>query len=387
MTSFDYTGIKTWLCAPFAIAFVLGFTAPAFATTVPNEFQAGEAASAEEVNANFEALAQAIGNLQNELDAVTSENETLTEKVEALEQEVDRLESSVSTVGNEVTVLSANTTDQENRLAEIESSDLFAIENFLVDLESFLDIHFVSPSDTAVEGPIIRLTGANLQIVNQSQEQRTPDGTGNLVVGFSEAREFNNAQPFCSHGDYDNQGDCENEGYTWAITHNSGSHNIIGGNKAAYSRTGGLVVGLNNSVHRAYASVTGGQENRAGGYTATVATGRRNKATGGGASVLSGYFNEATGLYATVNGGRENVANGPHSTVTSGMRNQANESYSSVTGGHENQADGSRSTITGGRDNRTTASYSVISGGEGCGMYIQGTWGAIDDDGVALGDC
>ena len=102
-----------------------------------------------------------------------------------------------------------------------------------------------------MHGPIIRVRGANPQIVNAAGDQTTADGTGNLVVGFAAARVWQT--DICSDGAIDNRDDCLEAAEVWARAHNTGSHNIVAGSNPAYSSTGGIVAGYHNAITNTYA--------------------------------------------------------------------------------------------------------------------------------------
>ena len=153
----------------------IALAVPAIAQLDLNTFQAGETTSAGDVNENFEDLSDAVRHLEDRLEAI-EENKDF---VEAL-----------------------------NKYLEIYTEDEDA------------------PEDTAVKTPLIRMTGANLQIVNQAEAQTTPDGTGNLVVGLAEERDFNVSGidgEACSDGLIENAADCIGADETWSISHNTGS--------------------------------------------------------------------------------------------------------------------------------------------------------------------
>ena len=277
-----------------------------------NTFQSGETASATEVNENFDALVQAVNDLEQQVDT--------------LQAEVDAHEA------------------------------LLDLQDFVVDLDQFLEIHLSqAPEDTAVEAPIIRVTGANLQIVNAAGEQTTPDGTGNLVVGFAEARGMGDT--ICSDGSIDDETDCTNAGEVWSQAHNTGSHNIVGGESPAYSRTSGFVVGRTNAINRL------------------------------GASVTAGESNIASGVRSSVSGGWYNTASGWRSSVSGGWSNTASENQSSVSGGTGNEASGTASAVSGGVLNDASGAGSSVSGGRDCELTAQNAWGAQDADGTGAGDC
>lgn len=307
------------------LVFGLFAAAPMLAAQVdiPNTFSSGETASASAVNENFQALVTAI---------------------DGLNTRVTKIEDS----------------DLDTRLSTLEDSELVARENFVVSLDQYLDVHTTSPADTAVKGPILRLTGANLQIINAAQNQNTPDGTGNLVVGFAKARNSVVAadKKVCSIGSQEDQLNCEFIGGVWATAHNSGSHNIVGGTHPAYSRTGGMVLGKANAITA---------EN------AIALAGRRNLARGGESAVLTGLDSVASGEYAAVGAGRGNEASGQ---------------FSFAGGGHFNNASGLSSAVLGGGDNTASAVQATVSGGQGCDVALDFSWGATRADGTTTeGDC
>lgn len=330
------------------VAIAVAIPVSAQLDNLPNQFQPGETAAAAEVNQNFEALLH---------------------EVQDLRQEVSELEAELETV---------------------QSSALFdeEIEEVLENVALFTEIYFDSPDDTAVQGPIIRITGANLQIVNAAGVQEEPDGTGNLVVGYSEAR-GGYSDEVCSMGTHDTENECVGYGHTWAQAHNTGSHNIVGGSEAAYSQTGGLVIGRRNAITRAHASVTGGFQNLASGNSSSVTGGRGNESTAHGTTVTGGRFNKATRSQSVVSGGLHNVAHGNQSTVVGGSDNLADSDgfASIVVGGRDNVVNDWSATVTGGRNNTASAEETTISGGVGCELTENDEWGATELDGTGVGDC
>ena len=349
--SYRHNFLMSRLGGPVLVAgCMLALTAPTLADTVPNEFQPGQTISAAQVNENFAALAATVSTLQNRVESLEAENADLQSELEA-----------------------------------IQNSELFAREDFIVDLDQFLEVHFMSPEDTAVEGPIVRVTGANLQIVNAAGLQYEPDGTGNLVVGFAKARA--SGDEVCSDGDFNNEADCINAGETWAETHNSGSHNIVGGVRAAYSRTGGLVVGSRNVINGTIASVTGGDSNIASAVLSSISGGLENTASGGSASISGGRANIASGSAASVSGGRNNTASEAHASVSGGQANTASGPRASISGGRNNTASEAHASVSGGLFNTAGGSGASVSGGENCEVSIDEGWGAQDAGGTGVGDC
>src|SRR6202008_2386378 len=79
---------------------------------------------------------------------------------------------------------------------------------------------------TTVNGqPAVRISGANLQIVNGTNETYTANGTGNLIIGYDEIRSSTFGAE-CSVGfDVDtttpvrSQTECTAANGTWAVSH------------------------------------------------------------------------------------------------------------------------------------------------------------------------
>jgi hypothetical protein len=145
------------------------------------------------------------------------------------------------------------------------------------------------------------IKGANLHIVNglgstdciNEQGEEIPDcpnGVGNLIVGYNEPREGNNVR--------------------------TGSHNVVVGEQHNFSRFGGLVVGVLNTISGDIAVVNGGQFN--------IASGNWSSVSGGGFDTGAGTFgNIASGSWSSVSGGWDNTASGVVSAVSGGVTNRA----------------------------------------------------------------
>jgi hypothetical protein len=180
----------------------------------------------------------------------------------------------------------------------------------------------------------VRITGANLRLVNGLGATDTTNGWGNLIVGYNEPRTF-----------------------PGATDTRTGSHNLVVGTEHNFSSFGGIVVGLQNEILGAFASVSGGQGSRASGVGASVSGGRGNWALGESGSVSGGVVNYAIGAGASVSGGFQNSANGPTASVSGGTLNTASGSRASVSGGGGrvnedvtgNTASGFVSSVSGGR--------------------------------------
>jgi hypothetical protein len=260
------------------------------------------------------------------------------------------------------------------------------------------------------EGNEVFITGANLHIVNGlgrtdcgTEEEPIPDcpnGLGNLIVGYNELREVDNAR--------------------------TGSHNVVVGRFHNFSRFGGLVVGEFNTISGNFAAVGGGGGNTASGFAAAVSGGLANTArgdfaavsgggidpgveegcgntasgfaasvTGGECNTASGDFswvsggttNTARGKRSTVSGGGLNGADGPGSSVSGGGFNTASGELSSVSGGQENRADGDRSSVHGGHTNTARGTWSAVSGGRNMTQATEFGWSAGSEaDEIVVGN-
>jgi len=93
------------------------------------------------------------------------------------------------------------------------------------------------------------ITGANLRLQNGMGSTETTNGLGNLIVGYHEPRDSGE----------DRQ---------------TGSHNVVVGKQHQFSSFGGLVVGLQNEIRGAFASVSGGVRNTAAGEHTSISGGR-----------------------------------------------------------------------------------------------------------------
>jgi hypothetical protein len=195
--------------------------------------------------------------------------------------------------------------------------------------------------------PEVVITGANLRIVNGLRSTATANGLGNLLVGYNEPRD---------DGDHEH----------------TGSHNVVVGQGHNFSSFGGLVVGRQNAIHGAFASVSGGFDNTASGDSASVSGGIFNRAKGPNTSISGGFDNTASGNAAVVSGGDGNTASGNTAVASGGHGNTASGHTAAISGGEANTARGFSATISGGRNRRAewdfdwvTASTAVVSDGHG----------------------
>jgi hypothetical protein len=155
--------------------------------------------------------------------------------------------------------------------------------------------------------PTLTITGANLQIISGSgHTDATPNGLGNLIIGYDESPGVQ-----------------------------TGSHNLMLGQYQAFTSYGGLIAGRSNTLSGPFSDVFGEQNTASGPFT-SVSGGFNDTASGNGASVSGGDYNTASSLTASVSGGESNTASGELSSVSGGYSNTASGFASSVLGGVNN---------------------------------------------------
>jgi hypothetical protein len=170
--------------------------------------------------------------------------------------------------------------------------------------------------------PTIQLSGVNLQLVNGEGKTESVNGAGNLVIGYNEnplARE------------------------------QSGSHDLILGERQLFTSYGDILAGHNNSTTAPFASVTAGEHNAASGSGASVSGGIFGTASAPASSVSGGLGNSATAYGASVSGGRESDAAGAEANW--------------IGGGYKNAIPGTvtrRASIFGGKELTANTEYEAI---------------------------
>jgi hypothetical protein len=226
--------------------------------------------------------------------------------------------------------------------------------------------------------PTVRVSAANLQVVNGEGSTDQTNGLGNLIVGYDEARP-DTASPTCSRAvanSIQSQTACSDGGGVWARNHKSGSHNLVLGTKNNYSSYGGAIFGSGNALTDAYASVTGGQNNVAGGPLSSVTGGSTNSAWGFYSSVTGGSLNQSTGEGASVSGGSRGQATALAAAIAGGGSNLASGDFSSIAGGFGNQTPGNASAVSGGFGNVASGTASTVGGGQSRQATTGNSWAA-----------
>jgi hypothetical protein len=184
--------------------------------------------------------------------------------------------------------------------------------------------------------PEVRITGANLRLVNGLRGTATANGLGNLLVGYNEPRQGGNVE--------------------------TGSHNLVVGLGHNFSSFGGLVVGRQNEISGAFATVSGGFDNTASGASAAISGGIFNRASGESATVSGGFDNTASANATSVSGGRGNTARGEGATVNGGHGNTASGLTAAIGGGQANTASGFISSVSGGRNQTARGDFDWVAG-------------------------
>jgi hypothetical protein len=165
--------------------------------------------------------------------------------------------------------------------------------------------------------PTVQLSGVNVQLVNGEGNTATTNGVGNLVIGYDEA---------AGHAQ-------------------TGSHDLVLGERQTFTSFGGIVAGSINTISAPGASVTGGFENSASGTYASVSGGAGNLASGYDASIGAGFQGLASANYSSISGGTLNKATGTSAWLGGGFNNTAAFLYSSVLGGKEHATKADYETI------------------------------------------
>ncbi|NNF97891.1 MAG: hypothetical protein HKM93_00790 [Desulfobacteraceae bacterium] len=294
---------------------------------IPNTFESNTPAMAAEVNENFTAMETALNDNDRRIAAIEAALDTLRTTITAQSETIADHAGTIAHNTNAISVL-------QGRMVAVETSEVMALDDYLLVDET---------GDP--RGPLVRLSGVNLQIVNGLESTHTINGLGNLIIGYDETN--TTSAPRCSHSDYTDQAGCERAGETWSNSHKTGSHYIVTGSENSYSSYGGIVAGLRNSATGRHSTVTGGIDNVASGYMT---------------SVSGGWANSAQGYYSSISGGAVNIARGNYSSISGGMANKANGLYSSVSGGMSNTADGEYSSVSGGRDRTAAGELDWVAG-------------------------
>ena len=311
---------------------VASIMSPAVAGTVavPNTFQPNTPALASEVNANFDALVDALNAQQAAIEQLQDDLASANATISQLQSDLDAAELNVATNASNVATNATGITSNANAITNIESNTVLALDGLL-----FLGMD-------AEGNDVARFDEVNVQITNglgatNGDPMLNPNnpgpvnGLGNLLIGYNEATGFGSLA--CSDGQFADQTACEDAGETWAREQRTGSHNLVLGAGQFYTSHGGLLAGNRNIVNRAWASVSGGRLNTASGNSSSVSGGEFNFASGTWSSVSGGFGNTASSSWSSVSGGSSNTASGDASSVSGGFAGEESATVGWCAGG------------------------------------------------------
>ena len=197
---------------------------------------------------------------------------------------------------------------------------------------------YVKVEASGIDGkPTIQFSGVNVQIVNGEGTTASTNGKGNLVIGYDE------------HANSE-----------------SGSHDLILGEEAAFTSYGGIAAGQDNEVHAPFAVSIGGHRNVVSGEGSAIIGGCCSQESGLDSTISGGFENRIRMAEdASISGGGENAISGGVGSISGGDQNEASGAYASISGGSRNLAAGAYSWIGGGKSNETgeTAGESSVSAG------------------------
>ncbi|MCA9773876.1 MAG: hypothetical protein KC466_15770, partial [Myxococcales bacterium] len=254
----------------FAIATVvtLAVAAGAKALDLPRRLNAGEIARADDLNANFQALA------------------------------------------DEIEVLRAQVTALEQAQAKAGANPALALGPYVRVETGTLD---------GLAGPHVIFEGANVHVRGGGGATDDANGLGNLILGYDAV-----VDPDAGRTGSHNLVVGDGHGFT--------SHGgIVAGRENRIEGAGAVALGgWRNDATGAESAVLGGTHLAASGERSAVLGGWGGRASGDYAAVSGGQDNEAGAPYASVAGGRGNTAAGAFASVGGGQSNRAEGDYSVV---------------------------------------------------------
>src|SRR5262249_49764523 len=167
------------------------------------------------------------------------------------------------------TSLASRCTSHETQVAWPDVNRLASLESQIKTLQARVDalealLSGVTRTDDQM-GSTLLFTGMNLQVVNGSGSTNTPNGLGNVIIGYNRPRN--------------------------GVTDRRGSHDLVIGDSHVYAGTSGVVVGRWNDLRGANSFVSG----------------ELNGVSGGDSFVAGGQENGAD-QWSFVGGGQENSA-------------------------------------------------------------------------------
>jgi hypothetical protein len=218
----------------------------------------------------------------------SGESIVLTQRITELAQQVSDLEAAKTIMGGEITALEAVNGGLGQKVSTLEST--FA--------------------GVTREGMTLAFDGLNIQLTNGTENEGAVNGLGNLILG-----------------------------YNHLPGEQTGSANLVIGERQKFTSYGSLLVGQADEATAPY-SIVSGFGNWAGGLNSVALGGSENTASGEGAAVVGGQENIASGLNGSVLGGGLNRASQHGATAVGGVGNLASGFYSLARGGLSNTVSG-----------------------------------------------
>ncbi len=258
------------------MALSVTFIAHAGGLDVPNRFVAGDTARADDVNENFDMLADRIGELEDQLFDLQSFISVSNDEINGL-------------AGPHVIIEGANLHVRSGSGATDDAGSASGLGNLVI--------------------------GYNEEAASQAIGDR--DGGHNLVIG--------------SEHKYTSTGGVV-AGTENTITGLSAV--VLGGtNNRATAEHAAVSGGAFNQATGQEASVSGGVSNFAAALRASASGGAQNTVSGIAGSISGGSGGACGGFAASISGGQSGIASGDQSSINGGQSNSAFGNKSTVSGG------------------------------------------------------
>ncbi|MFZ4508199.1 MAG: hypothetical protein ACOYON_10950 [Fimbriimonas sp.] len=209
--------------------------------------------------------------------------QSVEQRLALLESKVTTLESKVSNLQNDKWALVNDLANANSKIWQLEQKTKFM----------------------SVSGNTTRFIGTNLQIMKDSGNSLTPNGLGNLLVGYNALRTDGKPTP------------------------RTGSHNIVLGNENAYASSMGFVGGYRNSIDRLFSTILTGRDgiiSTADVYPAfnAIITGKDQRIRGHFSTLLTGVHNVVDADFCGILAGDDNkIDSGENSLILSGHQNRS----------------------------------------------------------------
>jgi hypothetical protein len=199
-------------------------------------------------------LGQSVSDLRASNTLMKSQIQDMATQLTAQNSRIDGLQTTIGKVSTDGQTFA--TTAASNALASAKTYS----DNQLAPISDKVQ-HF------SRSGNNVFITGANVYVRNGlgATVNNGYNGLGNLIVGYNELR-----------------------GIPGSPDVRTGSHNLIVGAGANYSRNASIITGVNNASVNNYASVYGGTGNFANATYSVVVGGYNNQTNGGWSTILGG---------------------------------------------------------------------------------------------------